>query len=126
MISEEIRNKYQAVIGLEVHTQLLTKTKAYSGDLNEYGSRPNTNVCPITLGHPGTLPVANEKTIEFAIRLGLATESKIAGHQYYARKNYFYPDLPKVELLRDLSRQVYRKHLHRVCSYRHLPPCECE
>lgn len=95
MISEEIRNKYQAVIGLEVHTQLLTKTKAYSGDLNEYGSRPNTNICPITLGHPGTLPVANEKTIEFAIRLGLATESQIAGHQYYARKNYFYPDLPK-------------------------------
>lgn len=95
MINEEIRNKYQAVIGLEVHTQLLTKTKAYSGDLNEYGSRPNSNTCPITLGHPGTLPVTNEKTIEFAIRLGLATESHIAGHQYYARKNYFYPDLPK-------------------------------
>ncbi len=94
-MEKEIRDKYQAVIGLEVHAQLLTKTKAYSSDLNEYGSRPNSNVSPITLGHPGTLPVMNKKTIEYAIRLGLATESTIAGHQHFARKNYFYPDLPK-------------------------------
>ena len=94
-MENEIRNKYQAVIGLEVHAQLLTKTKAYSSDLNEYGSRPNTNVSPVTLGHPGTLPVMNKKTIEYAIRLGLATESTIAEHQHFARKNYFYPDLPK-------------------------------
>jgi len=94
-MNDEIRNKYEAVIGLEVHAQMLTKTKAYSNDINEYGAHPNTNVSVITLGHPGTLPVMNKKTIEFAIRLGLACGSDIAPNQYFARKNYFYPDLPK-------------------------------
>ncbi len=94
-MNEEIRNKYEAVIGLEVHAQMLTKTKAYSNDINEYGSHPNTNVSVITLGHPGTLPVMNKKTVEFAIRLGLACGCEIARDQYFARKNYFYPDLPK-------------------------------
>lgn len=94
-MNEEIRNKYEAVIGLEVHAQMLTKTKAYSNDINEYGANPNTNISAITLGHPGTLPVMNKKTIEFAIRLGLACGSDIAPNQYFARKNYFYPDLPK-------------------------------
>ncbi|MCC5923529.1 MAG: Asp-tRNA(Asn)/Glu-tRNA(Gln) amidotransferase subunit GatB [Crocinitomicaceae bacterium] len=86
---------YEAVIGLEVHAQLLTKSKAYSNDINEYGARPNTNVSAITLGHPGTLPKMNKQTIDYAIRLGLAMNCKIAGHQHFARKNYFYPDLPK-------------------------------
>jgi aspartyl-tRNA(Asn)/glutamyl-tRNA(Gln) amidotransferase subunit B len=95
MLTEEIRNKYQVVVGLEVHAQMLTKSKAYSNDLNEYGSNPNTNVSVISLGHPGTLPVMNKKTIEYAIKLGLACESTIAENQYFARKNYFYPDLPK-------------------------------
>lgn len=90
-----VNNKYEAVIGLEVHAQMLTKTKAYSNDINEYGANPNTNVSVISLGHPGTLPVMNKKTIEYAIRLGLACESNIAPYQYFARKNYFYPDLPK-------------------------------
>ncbi|WP_294679696.1 Asp-tRNA(Asn)/Glu-tRNA(Gln) amidotransferase subunit GatB [uncultured Fluviicola sp.] len=90
-----IRDKYEVIIGLEVHTQLLTKTKAYSSDINEYGAHPNTNVSVVTLGHPGTLPVMNKKTIEFAVRLGLACGCKIAEHQHFARKNYFYPDLPK-------------------------------
>jgi aspartyl-tRNA(Asn)/glutamyl-tRNA(Gln) amidotransferase subunit B len=94
-LSEEIRNKYQAVIGLEVHAQMLTKTKAYSNDKNEFGSQPNTNISAITLGHPGTLPRMNKKTIDFAIKMGLACESDIAPEQYFARKNYFYPDLPK-------------------------------
>lgn len=94
-MTEEIRNKYEAVIGLEVHAQMLTKTKAYSSDINEYGSHPNSNISVITLGHPGTLPVMNKKTIEFAIRLGLACGCNIARDQYFARKNYFYPDLPK-------------------------------
>jgi aspartyl-tRNA(Asn)/glutamyl-tRNA(Gln) amidotransferase subunit B len=94
-MNEEIRNKYEAVIGLEVHTQMLTKTKAYSNDINEYGAHPNTNVSVITLGHPGTLPVMNKKTVEFAIKLGLACGCEIARNQYFARKNYFYPDLPK-------------------------------
>jgi aspartyl-tRNA(Asn)/glutamyl-tRNA(Gln) amidotransferase subunit B len=94
-MNEEIRNKYEAVIGLEVHAQMLTKTKAYSNDINEYGAHPNTNVSAITLGHPGTLPVMNKKTVDFAIRLGLACGCEIARDQYFARKNYFYPDLPK-------------------------------
>ena len=90
-----IRDKYEVVIGLEVHAQMLTKTKAYSNDLNEYGSAPNSNISVITLGHPGTLPVMNKKTIEFAIKLGLACDAHIAPAQHFARKNYFYPDLPK-------------------------------
>lgn len=94
-MNEEIRNKYEAVIGLEVHAQMLTKTKAYSNDINEYGAHPNTNVSVITLGHPGTLPVMNKKTVEFAIKLGLACGCEITRNQYFARKNYFYPDLPK-------------------------------
>ena len=94
-LSEEIRNKYQAVIGLEVHAQMLTKSKAYSNDKNEYGSAPNTNISAITLGHPGTLPKMNKKTIDFAIKMGIACESDIAENQHFARKNYFYPDLPK-------------------------------
>lgn len=94
-MTPEIRSKYQAVIGLEVHAQMLTKSKAYSSDINEFGAVPNSNVSVITLGHPGTLPRMNSKTIEYAIRLGLACESKIAPEQHFARKNYFYPDLPK-------------------------------
>jgi aspartyl-tRNA(Asn)/glutamyl-tRNA(Gln) amidotransferase subunit B len=90
-----LRDKYEVVIGLEVHAQLLTKTKAYSSDINEYGSHPNTNVSVVTLGHPGTLPVMNKKTIEFAVKLGLAFGATIAKEQHFARKNYFYPDLPK-------------------------------
>lgn len=89
------RNKYEAVIGLEVHAQMLTKSKAYSNDVNEYGAQPNSNVSVVTLAHPGTLPMMNRKTIEYAIRLGLACNASIAEHQYFARKNYFYPDLPK-------------------------------
>jgi aspartyl-tRNA(Asn)/glutamyl-tRNA(Gln) amidotransferase subunit B len=94
-MEDSIRNKYEAVIGLEVHAQMLTKSKAYSNDINEYGAHPNTNVSVITLGHPGTLPKMNKKTIEYAIKLGLACGCDIAPEQYFARKNYFYPDLPK-------------------------------
>lgn len=94
-MTKELLDKYEAVIGLEVHAQMLTKTKAYSNDVNEYGARPNTNISAVTLGHPGTLPKMNKKTIEFAIKLGLALNCEIADHQYFARKNYFYPDLPK-------------------------------
>ena len=65
-MEDAIKDRYEVVIGLEVHAQLLTKTKAYSSDLNEYGSAPNTNVSAITLGHPGTLPVMNKTTIDFA------------------------------------------------------------
>jgi len=94
-ISKEIRDKYRVVIGLEVHAQMLTQSKAYSNDKNEYGATPNTNVSAITLGHPGTLPKMNTKTIDYAIKMGIACECDIAENQYFARKNYFYPDLPK-------------------------------
>ncbi len=90
-----IYDKYEAVIGLEVHAQLLTKSKAYSSDSTEYGVLPNTNISPITLGHPGTLPKSNKKVIEYAVRLGLACKSTIREVNEYARKNYFYADLPK-------------------------------
>ncbi len=94
-MKEETRSKYQAVIGLEVHAQMLTHSKAYSNDVNEFGAVPNTNVSVVTLGHPGTLPRMNAQTIQYAIRLGLACASDIAPEQHFARKNYFYPDLPK-------------------------------
>ena len=94
-MTENHKEKYEAVIGLEVHAQLLTSSKAYSSDFNEFGAAPNSNISAITLGHPGTLPVVNKKTVEYAIKLGLAMNCKIADHQYFARKNYFYPDLPK-------------------------------
>lgn len=95
MIEKNIRDKYEVVIGLEIHAQMLTKTKAYSDDINEYGGTPNTHVSVISLGHPGTLPKMNKKTIEFAVRLGVACECDITENQHFARKNYFYPDLPK-------------------------------
>lgn len=94
-LSEEIRAKYKPVIGLEIHAQMLTNSKAYSDDINTYGSAPNSNVSVVTLGHPGTLPVMNAKTIDFAIKMGLALGADIAPKQHFARKNYFYPDLPK-------------------------------
>lgn len=94
-MSPEIRDKYEVVVGLEVHAQMLTKTKAYSNDINEFGATPNTNISVISLGHPGTLPMMNKKTVEYAIKLGLACGCTIARDQYFARKNYFYPDLPK-------------------------------
>ena len=94
-MNDTVIEKYEAVIGLEVHAQLLTNSKAYSSDVNEYGSTPNSNISPVTLGHPGTLPVMNKKTVEYAIKLGLAMNCEIADYQFFARKNYFYPDLPK-------------------------------
>jgi len=90
-----IYDKYEVVIGLEIHAQLLTKTKAYSSDENIYGATPNTKTSVITLGHPGTLPKANKKVIEYAVKLGIAVGAKIRERNQYARKNYFYPDLPK-------------------------------
>ena len=90
-----IRDKYQAVIGLEVHAQLLTDSKIYNSDSTEYGNLPNTNISTITLAHPGTLPKLNKKVVEYAIKIGLACKSEISREQIFDRKNYFYPDLPK-------------------------------
>ena len=86
---------YITVIGLEVHAQLLTNSKAYAPDRNEYGSMPNTNISMITLGHPGTLPKVNYKAIEYGMKIGLACGCDISRYNIFDRKNYFYPDLPK-------------------------------
>ena len=88
-------NKYEAVIGLEVHTQLLTQSKLFCGDSAAFGADPNTHISPISLAHPGTLPKMNKKVIEYALKLGLVLQCDIVRHNYFARKNYFYPDLPK-------------------------------
>ena len=89
------KEKYEAVIGLEVHTQLLTKSKLFCGDSTEFGASPNTNISPVSLAHPGTLPKMNKKVIEYAIKLGITLHCDIERNNYFARKNYFYPDLPK-------------------------------
>ena len=87
--------KYQVVIGLEVHVQLQTKSKLFTGDSAAFGAAPNTNISPIALAHPGTLPMMNKKVIEYAVKLGIALNCDIEQHNYFARKNYLYPDLPK-------------------------------
>jgi len=91
----ENRGKYEAVIGLEIHAQLSTNSKLFCGDATSFGADPNKHVSPITLGHPGTLPKTNAKAVEYAIKMGLACGCAIAEDNYFARKNYFYPDLPK-------------------------------
>ncbi|GAB4049067.1 Asp-tRNA(Asn)/Glu-tRNA(Gln) amidotransferase subunit GatB [Spirosoma litoris] len=94
-LSPDVLSKYEAVIGLEVHCQLLTQSKIFAADANAFGAEPNTNISAITLGYPGTLPKLNRKAVEYAIRMGLACGSEITRHNVFARKNYFYPDLPK-------------------------------
>ena len=88
-------SEFEAVIGLEIHIQLQTKSKAFSFDSTEYGALPNTQVSPISLGHPGTLPKHNKTAVEMAIKMGLALECDIRRINQYSRKNYFYADLPK-------------------------------
>ena len=91
----DLLKKYETIIGLEVHVQLSTESKAYCGDANMFGAAPNTCTSPISLGHPGTLPKPNKKVIEYAIKLGLAFNCNINKENLYARKNYYYTDLPK-------------------------------
>jgi aspartyl-tRNA(Asn)/glutamyl-tRNA(Gln) amidotransferase subunit B len=86
---------YEIVVGLEVHAQLLTNSKLFCGDSAAFGGEPNTHISPITLGHPGTLPKLNKQAIAYAIKMGLACNCEISRYNYFARKNYFYPDLPK-------------------------------
>ncbi|WP_234736206.1 Asp-tRNA(Asn)/Glu-tRNA(Gln) amidotransferase subunit GatB [Tellurirhabdus bombi] len=94
-VSPDVMARYEMVIGLEVHCQLLTQTKIFAPDSNQFGSEPNTNISVITLGHPGTLPKLNRRAVEYAVRMGLACNSAITRYNIFARKNYFYPDLPK-------------------------------
>lgn len=88
-------NQYETVIGLEVHTELKTKSKIFCACSTEFGGEPNTHVCPVCLGLPGTLPVANKKVVDFAIKAGLALNCEILEFNKFDRKNYYYPDLPK-------------------------------
>jgi aspartyl-tRNA(Asn)/glutamyl-tRNA(Gln) amidotransferase subunit B len=88
-------SSYETVIGLEVHAQLKTESKIFCACSTRFGARPNTQVCPVCLGLPGVLPVLNERAVRFAVMTGLAVGSSIAGRSVFARKNYFYPDLPK-------------------------------
>jgi len=92
---DEAIEKYEVVIGLEVHVELNTNTKMFCGCANEFGDQPNTNVCPVCLGLPGALPVVNGKAVEYSIAIGLALNCSIASDGRFARKNYFYPDLSK-------------------------------
>src|SRR6202048_3572649 len=94
-IAPDVLAKYEPVIGLEVHVQLLTNTKIFCACSNRFGDAPNSNVCPVCLGLPGTLPVLNKRVIEMASRASLALNCTVHEHSRFARKNYFYPDLPK-------------------------------
>ena len=87
--------RYEVVIGLEVHAQLLTESKLFCGCSTRFGQHPNKNVCPVCLGLPGTLPVINDQAVRFAVRAGLALGCRVQSRSVFARKNYFYPDLPK-------------------------------
>jgi aspartyl-tRNA(Asn)/glutamyl-tRNA(Gln) amidotransferase subunit B len=94
-VAPEVLAKYETVIGLEVHVQLLTNSKIFCACANRFGDPPNTNVCPVCLGLPGTLPVLNKRAVELAVRASLALHCTVHEHSRFARKNYFYPDLPK-------------------------------
>src|SRR4051794_9505061 len=94
-MDQEFDMEYEAVMGLEVHVELATATKLFCGCPNEFGSEPNTNVCPVCLGLPGSLPVLNERVVEFALRVGEAFDFEVPPSSIFHRKNYFYPDMPK-------------------------------
>ncbi len=94
-LSSDVLAKYEPVIGLEVHVQLLTVSKIFCGCANKFGSEPNTNICPVCIGLPGALPVLNARAVEFAVLASLALNCEVRERSIFARKNYFYPDLPK-------------------------------
>jgi aspartyl-tRNA(Asn)/glutamyl-tRNA(Gln) amidotransferase subunit B len=94
-LSPEVLAKYEPVIGLEVHVQLLTATKAFCGCANKFGGEPNTHICPVCLGLPGALPMLNQRAVEFAVLASLAINCQVRERSVFSRKNYFYPDLPK-------------------------------
>ncbi|HET6955961.1 MAG TPA: hypothetical protein VFI56_05250, partial [Vicinamibacterales bacterium] len=94
-LSESATGDFEAVIGLEIHAQLLTATKIFCGSSAAFGAAPNTHICPVCLGLPGALPVLNRSAVDMAIRAGLALGCAVQPYSVFARKNYFYPDLPK-------------------------------
>lgn len=110
---DKAQDQYEVVVGLEVHAQLLTDSKLFCGDSAAYGGEPNTHISPVTLGYPGTLPVLNRKAVEYAVRMGLACHCGITCTNYFARKNYFYPDLPKGYQL--------TQHTTPICTEGYVP-----
>ncbi|SMO46505.1 Asp-tRNA(Asn)/Glu-tRNA(Gln) amidotransferase subunit GatB [Solitalea koreensis] len=107
-----VYDKYEVVVGLEVHAQLATKSKIFSSDSAQFGIAPNTNINVISLGHPGTLPKLNEKVVEYAVKMGLATNCTIRQQNWFARKNYFYADLPKgYQISQDTAPICYDGHI---------------
>ena len=107
------RSQYEPVIGLEVHVQLLTQTKIFCGCSTQFGDPPNTNVCPICLGLPGPLPVLNKRAVEFAVLAATALNCRINPSSIFARKNYFYPDLPKGYQISQYDKPLAEHRLHR-------------
>ncbi len=101
--------EYEAVVGMEVHAQLLTESKLFCGCSTQFGAEPNTQVCQVCLGFPGVLPVLNEKAVEFVVKTGLALNCEIATESIFARKNYFYPDLPKAYQITQYETPLCRK-----------------
>ncbi len=99
---------WETVIGLETHVELATKTKIFCSCTTEFGGAPNTHCCPVCTGMPGTLPVLNEKVLEFAVKTGLALDGNITRHCKFDRKNYFYPDLPKAYQISQLYLPIVR------------------
>ena len=97
---------FETVIGLEVHAQLSTSTKMFCRCSTEFGREPNSNTCPVCLGLPGALPTINQTAVRYAIMLGLATNCKIRKDSQFARKNYFYPDLPKAYQISQFDRPI--------------------
>ena len=107
-----VLEKYEPVIGLEVHVELATATKLFCGCPNMIGDEPNTNICPVCLGLPGSLPVVNAQAVEFAVRFGTALHFDVPARSVFSRKNYFYPDMPK-----DFQTSQYDEP---ICSEGHL------
>ena len=94
MTNNGLKDDWELIVGLEVHVELGTKTKLFCGCVNQFGDEPNTNVCPVCLGLPGSLPVVNEKAVTYAMQIGRALNCSV-NRSVFARKNYFYPDMPK-------------------------------